>query len=107
MLSYLIKAFENSHSTSPYRELPRAAALDLWQHFIYGGVFCNCLAERNVQAQEQLRHGFLIAAYERDTDFLAFCRQSRAANRRDLPDCDLAAGGCARSAQVMVYGERA
>lgn len=66
--------------------LRAAAAFDFRQHFIDDDIFRDCLAERCIQSLQQVRHGFIVAAHECDTNLLAFRSQRCTSDGRYLAD---------------------
>jgi hypothetical protein len=60
-----------------------SAPLDFREYFVDDTIVRDHLAESCLEAQEELRDSFTIAADERNAHFLAFRSQCRSADRRD------------------------
>jgi hypothetical protein len=77
------------------------APFDLRQRFIDDGIFRERFAEGRIQPLQQIGDRFIVPAHQRDTDFLPFRRQGRAANRRYFTNGDLTAGVVEESLDVF------
>jgi hypothetical protein len=78
-----------------------AAPLDFREDFIDDSVIRHSFAQRGIESLQQLRDGFVIAAHERDTGRFSLGGQRCTADRRDLPDCDLAARVIEESLDIL------